>query len=349
MTAGEQAVVRVTRRLDSPAPPPVAKADGDAVIIAWVPPLEVSSALQLNGGEPTGRMHLTLAFIEDTGAAAVASAIRPVLEAATPLAGTVAGLGIWEGEDGVLCAVALADVPGISELRTDIVRALDDAGIAVASDHGFSSHITLAYSGPGGENFPRVHIPSAPDLAITSVSVLGPDAPEDGLDVREETPLGGKTASTAQLLSGTVLKSDEEMRFTLAPLYAPMVKDTHGEYIESRELQLAAHDYVRRGDLRLRIMHKDGRDPETIGDVVEMFALPWPIEIPMTLPDGKTDNVRLPAGTVLTGVVWDERAWPAVKDGRIGGLSLGGTAVRVDGEDVPLRNALDGAFVRVAG
>ena len=96
-------------------------------------------------------------------------------------------------------------------------------------------------------------------------------------------------------------------------------------------------------------MHQDGRDPETIGDVVEMFTLPWPIEIPMTLPSGKADKVRIPAGTVLTGVVWDERAWPAVKEGRIGGLSLGGTAVRADGEDVPLRNALDGAFVRVSG
>jgi len=165
---------------------------------------------------------------------------------------------------------------------------------------------------------------------------------------RRDLP-GPSPAVIEDVRVGTVLKADEEMRFTLAPLYAPMVKDTHGEYIEARELQLAAHDYVRRGDLRLRLMHQDGRDPETIGDVVEIFTLPWSIEIPMTLPSGKADKVRIPAGTVLTGVVWDERAWPAVKEGRIGGLSLGGTAVRADGEDVPLRNALDGAFVRVSG
>lgn len=152
---------------------------------------------------------------------------------------------------------------------------------------------------------------------------------------------------------GPVIKVDDEMRFTLAPLYVPGVLDAHDEYADARELQESIHDYMRRGDLRLRLMHQDDRDPDTIGDVVEMFTLPWSIEVPMTSADGEKKSVKLPEGTVLTGVVWDERAWPAVKDGRIGGLSLGGMAVRGDGDpDVPTPTDLQGDFAsleRTAG
>ena len=152
---------------------------------------------------------------------------------------------------------------------------------------------------------------------------------------------------------GSVLKSDDEMRFTLAPLYAPSVEDAHGEYIEARDLQKAAHDYVRAGNLRLRLMHDASDEPRTVGDVVEFFTLPWDVEIDMDVVDKETaktakETVKLPAGTILTGVVWDEDAWPAVKDGRIGGISLGGLAKREDGDAVPERDSVDGDFVRVS-
>lgn len=146
--------------------------------------------------------------------------------------------------------------------------------------------------------------------------------------------------------AASVLKADDEMRFTLAPLYVPGISDAHDEYVDARDLQRAAHDYIRKGDLRLRLMHDDS---EEIGEVVEMMTIPWDIEVPMTQKDGSQKAVKLPAGTVLVGTIWDERAWPAVKDGRLGGLSLGGRAEKVEGDSVPKpdERAKAGSFVRL--
>ncbi len=41
----------------------------------------------------------------------------------------------------------------------------------------------------------------------------------------------------------------------------------------------------------------------------------------------------MPAGTVYMGVIWDDAAWQLVKQGKLGGLSLGGKAIRVDGTE----------------
>lgn len=167
--------------------------------------------------------------------------------------------------------------------------------------------------------------------------------------LRRREPVVGLPVPSAGEGRVPVLKADDEMRFTLAPLYAPGVMDAHDEYVgDARQLQEAVHEYVRAGDLRLRLMHKDEGPGEevTVGHLVEVFTLPWNVEVPMVLPDGTSKSVRLPEGTVLAGVVWDERAWPAVKDGRLGGLSLGGLAERQDGDaTVPAVDALEGDFV----
>jgi hypothetical protein len=37
-----------------------------------------------------------------------------------------------------------------------------------------------------------------------------------------------------------------------------------------------------------------------------------------------------PAGTPFMGVIWEEWAWPLVKSGELRGLSIGGTAQRIE-------------------
>lgn len=143
---------------------------------------------------------------------------------------------------------------------------------------------------------------------------------------------------------GIVLKSDDEKRFALGVLYIPGTSDAHGEYIEADELQKAAHEYMQRGDLRLRMQHSR---QTVIGTVVELVTLPWDIQADATV--GKTKKkLRLPKGTILVGAVFTPEAWPAVKSGKLAGWSLGGRARRVPGnKKLPTPKQQRGTFSTV--
>ena len=120
-------------------------------------------------------------------------------------------------------------------------------------------------------------------------------------------------------------KSDDELRYTLGPMYAPGAVDAHGEYSEEPDLRKAVWDYALRADKTLRKQHRK----EKVGDVVELFQWPYEHEAELRLPDGAVKKVKLPAGTVYAGVRWTKQAWPDVKKGKITGYSMGGAAVRV--------------------
>ncbi len=134
-------------------------------------------------------------------------------------------------------------------------------------------------------------------------------------------------------------KSAPEKRYTFGPLYAPDRLDAHGEYTDADTLQDAQWEYVRASSSegrRLRLQHDQHDGPEnlTVGEWVDIVSWPLETEVTITVPGtankaAETKTVTLPAGTTYMGVVWDEAAWPAVKSGKIGGLSLGGRAIRV--------------------
>ena len=138
-------------------------------------------------------------------------------------------------------------------------------------------------------------------------------------------------------LSYAVSKAVPEQRYTFGPLYAPERKDAHGEYVDADTLQKAVHDYVQQcvdaGNNRLNLQHDDSGDV-TIGTWKEICAWPYETTVKMTTPGGDTRDLVFPAGTVYMGVTWDEDAWPAIKSGKLTGLSLGGKAVRVASTDV---------------
>jgi hypothetical protein len=141
-----------------------------------------------------------------------------------------------------------------------------------------------------------------------------------------------------------ILKANDEKRYALAPLYLPGTQDAHAEYIEADELQAAVWDYVRKGDLRLRLQH-DRR--QVVGEVVEIMALPWAIEAPLMV--GKTTKrLKMPAGTVLMGAVFTPEGWRLLKAGKLGGWSLGGRARRVPGDKkLPTPDEQRGSFATV--
>lgn len=125
--------------------------------------------------------------------------------------------------------------------------------------------------------------------------------------------------------SGDVRKA-EEHRFTLGPWYVPDTVDAHGEFTDAEELQAALWRYVRSGDRRIRLQH----NVDVIaGEAVEMMTWPYPVTLPLGMPDGSVSERTFPANTVFLGVVWEPWAWEYVKAGRISGYSIGGRTDRV--------------------
>lgn len=129
-------------------------ADADpGAMIAWFPDRELATRLAVDGGEPPNELHVTIAYLTDdakrdlTGAGLMEAAVRAVeavCASAGPLSGTVGGVGRFNAP-GRAPIVALMDVPGLSEFRADLVRALTAAGVPVDHTHGYTPHMTLRY------------------------------------------------------------------------------------------------------------------------------------------------------------------------------------------------------------
>ncbi len=122
--------------------------DHAGLMIALYPSPEVQAALELDGGEPAGEIHLTLCYL---GAAAtypyLQRLIALVVEWAaqhSAMVGEIQGLGIF-GKPGEFVLWAAPDVHGLSAARTDLVERLARAGLLTPQEHDFTPHITLSY------------------------------------------------------------------------------------------------------------------------------------------------------------------------------------------------------------
>jgi Putative phage serine protease XkdF len=143
------------------------------------------------------------------------------------------------------------------------------------------------------------------------------------------------TTLSASTLSELVVKASQsygvavggEKRLTLAPLYSPDRSDAHKEWTDAGTLEDAAFAYAKSGDKRLLLQHGD-KGTHYVGDVLAVF--PWPQEAVMKMqkPGGGVVDHTFPAGTVWVWSRWSPDAWPLVKSGALGGLSMGGRALR---------------------
>lgn len=130
-------------------------------------------------------------------------------------------------------------------------------------------------------------------------------------------------------------KQVDEKQFTLAPLYIPNRLDAHQEWAEADDNQQALWSLIRKDDRRIRRQH----NPEVVaGEVVEAFTEWEERTATMMVPDVKKagefvrKQVTFPPGTTFLGVVWTDGAWDDVKKGRLRGLSMGGTAHRIEAD-----------------
>ena len=122
-------------------------------------------------------------------------------------------------------------------------------------------------------------------------------------------------------------KANEEQKFTLGPWYIPNKEDAHGEWSDADELQKALWDYVRLGNRDIRLQHNTDI---VAGEWVEAMSFPVPVTLNMKKASGENKEVTYPTGTVFLGVKWNDWAWEMVKENKITGFSIGGSAARVE-------------------
>ena len=127
--------------------------------VAIVLPVAAEDAIQLAvpQGLAPGDLHLTLASLgnatdQPPGAFwEVAAALKGALPTLQAVQGTLQGPGRFAQEGKPDCLYASVDAPALQVLRDQVMAALLAAGVAPATDHGFTPHITLAYAEPGTE------------------------------------------------------------------------------------------------------------------------------------------------------------------------------------------------------
>lgn len=115
-------------------------------MLALYPPARAAKALAVPGGLPASEIHLTIAY---TGDAAdvdpeALAAVARNLALRDPLTVIISGTARFTGGDTDV-AVALADSPGLEDLRRAALGQLGAHGIPVPREHGYTPHLTRAY------------------------------------------------------------------------------------------------------------------------------------------------------------------------------------------------------------
>jgi hypothetical protein len=124
--------------------------------------------------------------------------------------------------------------------------------------------------------------------------------------------------------ANVLVKSDGERRFTLTVAYpadradVAVAADGHRDFASKSAVEDAAWNYMRKGR-QVGLWHAEGTTGA--GEVVESFIWPggdWATE----------SGYVVKQGDWLVGIIWDEPSWELVKAGKIGGVSMQGSARR---------------------
>lgn len=140
-------------------------------MVALVPSPELAAALSIAAGtvegirpEPAEEVHLTLAYLgkaADIDKAKFHAAVQGIAAAADRLVGKASGWGTFDnGDEKVLWSSV--DVPGLDVLRMMVLEGLTAAGLPVATNHGFTPHMTAGYADDPITEFPNTSVAGQP-------------------------------------------------------------------------------------------------------------------------------------------------------------------------------------------
>ena len=142
------------------------------VMIALKLPLAVAEQIAVPGGNPPEELHCTLTYLgkrSEVGSKwdIIKQVVAGMAERTASLTGSINGVGRFaasESSEDKEVVYAVLDVPGLSELRIDLVDLLELAGVVITKEHGFTPHVTLSYVEPGESlDVPVMNIPASFD------------------------------------------------------------------------------------------------------------------------------------------------------------------------------------------
>lgn len=167
-------------------------------------------------------------------------------------------------------------------------------------------------------------MPTARPTLLVDLEVADVSAVDDPANLRRGW-LARKAARQRVAPVAAVIAKADDQRITSGVVYEPLPAiDAHGEGVEPEQLSLSFLTYATKGNKTLSLQHQPNTD---VGQVVALVC--WPQAASATLCLDTCKSERLEPGTVFGITRWTRLAWPAVKDGRIGGYSLSGRALRV--------------------
>lgn len=199
-------------RISAAAVPAQPDHTSTGMMVALYPPPDVAASLAEPGGLPPEDLHVTLAYMGKTDTDLPAdlpiedliASIEQTLASHSSFTGTVGGLGQFpEGDDGIP-VFAPVDVPGLHFLHEDICTALEAVGLPAYTNHGFTPHMTLAYTDTSDHGI----APREPhDVTFSSVTLkIGDETYEFALEEEDDMTVTAAAAPSADTRRGKFVR-----------------------------------------------------------------------------------------------------------------------------------------------
>lgn len=136
------------------------------VVIAFFLPVDLAKDLVVEGGLVPSDLHITLAYLGDkldlSMQQTIANVVSEFASNNQVIEGVINGVGLFNADSyGTRPLYLSFDSKEIQPFRLALEQALANAGVVIASEHGFTPHITLKYVG-NGEALPPVNAATLP-------------------------------------------------------------------------------------------------------------------------------------------------------------------------------------------
>ncbi len=332
-----------------------AKGSGHAgAMAALYLPAEVGEKLAVDGGEKPADMHVTLAYAKEPNPehiGAMRLACKSAAKAAgAPLGMRLGGVGRFsasETSDGKDVHHVTVDSHALGEFRGGLVKAMWESGVPLATDHGWTPHITVKYLDPDAD--PPAGRFNPQDISIGALSLVHsggtredfPFARDSQIAVaakavravlaahRRATMAPITKAIAAKILNpqppkdpailtpGLPFPDETHPHLLIGLAMRPNIVDGDGDTYDAETVQRAAHWYMVNGRLT-GTNHSWIPDPELL--LVESAILRWPLD-----PAAKIDLIP---DDWFIGVAVTQRRFEEYLAGLWHGFSFGGAINR---------------------
>ena len=230
------------------------------VMVALFPSPEVAAQIAAIAGVGIApeQLHVTLAYIDSADMLSDAQIAKIIVKTeclakeSDPIIGTINGLGRFnasQSSDGQDVIFAVVDLPGLDEIRAELIEELDECECEVSDDHGFTPHMTLAYIDTGGIS-PVATVPTIPvrfDSLTVAVGGKRVDFPLLGIEEQPQpqapqamahnADCGCNTMQFVTNAAGTVKEVTRKgKRYLVAPTVALRAGVLNGELVPADEV-----------------------------------------------------------------------------------------------------------------